>query len=99
MEIKTTSSGSIKTFAKIIFVIGVIFTIISTIIMIVAAVTKGNQMNQPLITFGGSACAIVVCVIFIFLLIVEKAFLLSYAEIAEDVREVRNILAKRDSRS
>ena len=99
MEIKTTSSGSIKTFAKIIFVIGVIFTIIFTIIMIAASVTKGHQMNQPIITFGGSACAVVLCIVSIFLLIVEKAFLMSYAEIAEDMRDVRNILCKRDSKS
>lgn len=99
MEIKTTSSGSIKTFAKIIFVIGVIFTIIFTICLIAASISKGHQMNQPIITFGGSACAVVLCIVSIFLLIVEKAFLMSYAEIAEDMRDVRNILCKRDSKS
>ena len=38
--------------------------------------------------------AAIFCVITILLLIVEKAFLFSYAEIAEDVRDVRNILIR-----
>ena len=99
MEIKTTSSGSIKTFAKIIFVIGVIFTIIFTIMMIGASIVKGNQMNRPIISICGSIGSVAFCVVSIFLLIVEKAFLMSYAEIAEDMRDVRNILCKRDSKS
>lgn len=99
MEIKTTSSGSIKTFAKIIFVIGVVFTVIFAIVMVAASISKGTQMNQPIITVGGIVGSVIFCVVTIFLLIVEKAFLMSYAEIAEDMRDVRNILCKRDSKA
>ena len=101
MEEKRTSSGSIKTFAKIIFVIGVIFTVIMTIGIIVGGIAFGQEAGHSgaAITICSIIGGILFCVISIFLLIVEKAFLMSYAEIAEDMREVRNILARRDSKN
>ena len=99
MEEKKTSSGSIKTFARIIFVIGVIFTIILTIGLIGGSIIAAGELEKPVIAIGGIVCSLILCIISIFLLIVEKAFLMSYAEIAEDMREVRNILARRDSKS
>ena len=99
MEDKKTSSGSIKTFAKIIFVIGVIFTVIITIAMIAASIIAAGDLDKPGIMIGGIIGSLIFCVIMIFLLVVEKAFLMTYAEMGEDMREVRNILARRDSKS
>lgn len=99
MEDKKTSSGSIKTFARIIFVIGVIFMVLITIAMIGFSLFSAREMNKPIIAVGGIVCALIICIVSIFLLVVEKAFLMSYAEIAEDMRDVRNILARRDSKT
>ena len=95
MEIKKTSSGAIKTFAKVMFVIGIILSVIAAIALAIAGLqySRGSTLLSVLTIVG----ATVFLVLSILLLIVEKAFLLSYAEIAEDMREVRNILAKRDS--
>ena len=96
MSDKATSSGTIKTFAKIIFVIGIIFTVIITIGLIAFSIVAASDMDKPGIAVGGIIGAIIFCAIMIFLLAVEKAFLMTYAEIGEDMREVRNILARRD---
>ena len=95
MSDKATSSGTIKTFAKIIFVIGIIFTVIITLAMIICGIKFGKEYGAGA-TVGSILVAIIFCVIMIFLLAVEKAFLMTYAEIGEDMREVRNILARRD---
>ncbi len=99
MEEKKTSSGSIKTFAKIIYVIGIIFTVIMTIALIAASIIAASDMDKPAIAVCGIIGSLILCVIMVFLLIVEKAFLMTYAEIGEDMREVRNILAKRDAKN
>ena len=97
MEIKKTSSGVIKTFAQVIFVIGIIMTVLSAIGIVVGGCqyAKVHQVSAMIALSVIGAVIVVVCGIL--LLIVERAFLFSYAEIAEDMREVRNILAKRDS--
>jgi len=99
MSDKSTSSGVIKTFARIMFVIGVILTVIMVIAMVAVSIYYSNEMNSAGIAVAGVICSVVICILSIFCLVVEKAFLLSYAEIAEDVRDVRNILTRRDSRS
>ena len=35
MEVKTTSSGTIKTFAQVIFIIGIVVVVLSAIAMVV----------------------------------------------------------------
>ena len=97
MEIKKTSSGVIKTFAQVIFVIGIIMTVLSAIGIVVGGChyAKVHQVSAMIVLSVIGALIVLVCGIL--LLIVERAFLFSYAEIAEDMREVRNILAKRDS--
>lgn len=97
MSDKKTSSGTIKTFAKVMFVLGIIFTVLFTIGIIICGFAMANQQGQSLYSVLGIIGAAIFCVITILLLIVEKAFLFSYAEIAEDVRDVRNILSRRDS--
>ncbi len=99
MEDKKTSSGSIKTFARIIFVIGVIFTVIMTIVMVAASIVASRDMDKPAVAICGIIGSLILCVLLIFLLVVEKAFLMTYAEIGEDMRDVRNILARRDNKS
>lgn len=96
MEDKKTSSGSIKTFARIIFVIGVIFTVIMTIGIIGCGIVYGNEIHAAIV-IGSIIGGAIFCVVMIFLLAVEKAFLMTYAEMGEDIREVRNILARRDA--
>ena len=98
MSDKKTSSGSIKTFAKVVFVIGVIFTILITIGIVLGCIGAAEEYKQSLIAVLGIIGAALFAIISILLLIVEKAFLLSYAEIAEDIRDVRNILTRRDSK-
>ena len=96
MEYKKSSSGSIKTFAKIIFVIGIIFTILLTIALIAGSIIGASDLDKPAIAVCGIIGSLILCAIMVFLLVVEKAFLMTYAEMGEDMREVRNILAKRD---
>lgn len=97
MSDKKSSSGTIKTFARVMFVLGIILTVLFTIGLLVAGFAAAKQQGQALFSVLGIIGAALFCVISILLLIVEKAFLLSYAEIAEDVRDVRNILSRRDS--
>ncbi|MBP5163279.1 MAG: hypothetical protein ILP16_09940 [Spirochaetales bacterium] len=97
MSDKKSSSGTIKTFARVMFVLGVILTVLFTIGIIICGVAMARQQGQSLYTVLGIIGAAIFCVITILLLIVEKAFLLSYAEIAEDVRDVRNIISRRDN--
>lgn len=103
MSDKLTSSGPIKTFAKIIFVIGVIFTILCTAAIVIAGIAHINDIasssNRTVFTVLTVVGAVIFFVVSIFLLIVEKALLMSYAEIAEDMRDVRNILARRDTKA
>ena len=70
-----------------------------SIAMIGFSLFSAREMNKPIIAVGGIVCALIICIVSIFLLVVEKAFLMSYAEIAEDMRDVRNILARRDSKT
>ena len=97
MEIKQTSSGVIKTFAKVIFVVGIIVTVLSAIGLVIGGWEYSQVQQTPALFIMSIIGAVIILVVGILLLIVEKAFLFSYAEIAEDMREVRNILAKRDS--
>ena len=103
MSEKYTSSKPIKVFAKVIFVFGLIFTILMTAGIIVAGIgyanTNATQYNGTALTILSIVCGIVFFLISLLLLMVEKAMLMSYAEIAEDMREVRNILERRDSKS
>ncbi|MDT3390051.1 MAG: hypothetical protein LIR25_05655 [bacterium] len=97
MEIKKTSSGVIKTFAQVIFVVGIIVTTLSAIGLVIGG-WQYAKIHQVQAMFALSIVgAVILLVVGILLLIVERAFLFSYAEIAEDMREVRNILAQRDS--
>ena len=97
MSDKKTSSGTIKTFAKVMFVLGIILTVLFTIGFIVGGFAAAEQYNQSLYSVLGIIGAALFCVVCILILIVERAFLFSYAEIAEDIRDVRNILTRRDS--
>lgn len=97
MEVKTTSSGTIKTFAQVIFIIGIVVVVLSAIALVVGG-WKYSSIRQNTGLFVLSAIGAVIFVVgSILLLFVERAFLFSYAEMAEDLREMRNILAKRDS--
>ena len=102
MSDKSTSSRPIKVFAKIIFVIGIIFDVIVSagiIIGGIAAVNANATQNATGLIILTIICAIIFfCGVFL-LLLVEKAMLMSYAEIAEDVRDVRNILTRRDQKN
>ena len=97
MEIKKTSSGVIKTFARVIFVIGIIVTSLTAIGIVVGGWHYSQVQRTQTLFILSIIGAVILLVVGILLLIVEKAFLFSYAEIAEDMREVRNILVKRDS--
>ena len=103
MSDKSTSSRPIKVFAKIIFVIGIIMDIIFTAGIIIGGIaavnaktTQGNGSGLIILTI---ICAIIFFFGMFLLLLVEKAMLMSYAEIAEDLRDVRNILTRRDEKS
>ena len=101
MSEKTTSSRPIKLFAKIIFVIGIIFDVIMTLAIIIGGVAAVNanaaQNNATGFTIFIIICALILFIIIFFLLLVEKAMLLSYAEIAEDVRDLRNAIADKQN--
>jgi len=103
MEERTTSSRPIKLFAKIMFIIGIVFDVIVSVGIIVGGIAMRDQIvtsyNTTALIILTIICAIVFFVIVLLLLLVEKAMLMSYAEIAEDVRDVRNILARRDSKN
>jgi len=103
MSDKLSSSGPIKTFAKIIFVLGIIFTVLGTAGIIVGGIayvkTNATQYNATALMVLSIVGGIIFFVVSVFILVVEKALLMSYAEIAEDMREVRNILARRDNKS
>ena len=101
MSEKTTSSRPIKLFAKIIFVIGIIFDVIMTLAIIIGGVAAVNanatQNSATGFTIFIIICALILFIIIFFLLLVEKAMLLSYAEIAEDVRDLRNAIADKQN--
>ena len=103
MSDRTTSSRPIKVFAKIIFVVGIIVDIILTAAIIIGGLAAVNasatQNNTTGLTILTICCAIVFFFGMFLILLVEKAMLMSYAEIAEDVRDVRNILTRRDEKS
>ena len=100
---KFTSSKPIKVFARIIFVIGIIFDVLSTAAIIlggIAYISNNATVNGATgLTILTVVCAIIYFLAVLLLLMVEKAMLMSYAEIAEDMREVRNILARRDTKA
>ena len=97
MSEKTTSSKPIKLFAKIIFIIGIVFDVITTIAILIGGIAAVNsnaaQRSAAGLTILIIICALIYFVIVFFLLLVEKAMLMSYAEIAEDVRDLRNAIA------
>ena len=102
MSDKQTSSKPIKVFAIIIFIIGIIFTILVTAAIVIAGLGYASN-NAAIHNETGIKIATIIGAIIFFLasmllLMVEKAMLLSYAEIAEDMREVRNILSRRDNK-
>ena len=104
MSDKSTSSRPIKVFAKIIFVIGIIFDVIVSAGIIIGGIAAVNANATQFNGGAGLIILTIICAIIFFfgvflLLLVEKAMLLSYAEIAEDVRDVRNILTRRDEKS
>ncbi len=102
MSDKQTSSKPIKVFAIIIFIIGIIFTILVTAAIVIAglgyASNNAASHNETGIKIATIIGAIIFFLASILLLMVEKAMLMSYAEIAEDMREVRNILSRRDNK-
>ena len=53
MSDKKTSSGTIKTFAKVMFVLGVIFTVLFTIGIIVCGFAMAEQQGQSLYSVLG----------------------------------------------
>ena len=103
MSDKSTSSRPIKVFAKIIFVIGIIFDVIVTAGIIIGGIGAVRANATPDTVTGLIILTVICAIIFFFgsflLLLVEKAMLMSYAEIAEDVRDVRNILTRRDQKN
>ena len=103
MSDKYTSSKPIKVFAKIIFIIGLIFNVMMTAGIVIGGIayvnTNATQHNGTALTIVTIVCAVVFFLAFLLILMVEKAMLMSYAEIAEDMRDVRNILARRDNKS
>ena len=101
MSEKTTSSRPIKLFAKIIFVIGIIFDVITTLAILIGGFAAINanalQYNSAGFTILTIICALLFFIIIFLLLLVEKAMLMSYAEIAEDVRDLRNAIADKQN--
>lgn len=99
---KFTSSKPIKVFARIIFVIGIIFDVLSTAAIILAGIgyinSNASGSSSTALIIITVVCAIIYFLAVLLLLMVEKAMLMSYAEIAEDMREVRNILSRRDTK-
>ena len=100
---KYTSSKPIKVFAKIIFILGIICNVVMTAGIVIGGIayvnTNATQYNGTALTIVTIVCAVVFFLGFLLILMVEKAMLMSYAEIAEDMRDVRNILARRDNKS
>jgi len=102
MSDKFTSSKPIKAFATVMFVLGVICDLLMTATFVIVGLGHVNknatQYNVTALTIVVIVGAVIFFGISLFLLIFERALLVSYAEIAEDIRDVRNILARRDTK-